>query len=108
MQTRFCNRFGVKVTLCHYPPGTSKWNPIEHRLFSEISKNWAGCLLRNYETILNHISTTRTETGLRVTAHLVTQEYPTGLTISDALMATLDIRRHATQPIRNDTIHPRT
>ena len=96
------------MTICHYPSGASKWNPIEHRLFSEISKNWAGCPLRSYETILNYISTTETQTGLRVTAHRVNQEYPKGLKISNAQMATLDVRRHATQPLRNYTIHPRT
>lgn len=58
LQTHFCNPFGIDVTLCHYPPGTSKWNPIEHRLFSEISKNWAGQPLESYETIVNFIRVT--------------------------------------------------
>lgn len=107
LQTRLCDIHGLRVTICHYPSGASKWNPIEHRLFSEISKNWSGCPLRSYETILNYISTTTTQTGLRVTAHLVNQEYPKGMKISDAQMATLDVRRHATQPLRNYTIHPR-
>ena len=108
LQTRLCDIHGLRVTICHYPSGASKWNPIEHRLFSEISKNWSGCPLRSYETILNYISTTTTQTGLRVTAHLVNHEYPKGMKISDAQMATLDVRRHATQPLRNYTIHPRT
>jgi hypothetical protein len=107
LQTRLCDLHRISVTVCHYPTGASKWNPIEHRLFSEISKNWAGCPLRSYETMLNYISTTRTETGLRVTAQLVTQEYATGVKIPDALMATLDIRPHEVQPLRNYTIHPR-
>jgi len=107
LQTRLCDAHGISVTLCHYPTGASKWNPIEHRLFSEISKNWAGCPLRSYETIVKYISTTRTETGLRVTAHLVDREYPKGVRIPDALMATLDIGPHDTQPLRNYTIHPR-
>lgn len=107
LQTRLCDAHGVSVTLCHYPTGASKWNPIEHRLFSQISKNWAGCPLRSYETILNYIGTTRTETGLRVTAHLVDQEYPKGVKISDAQMKTLSIRPHETQPLRNYTIAPR-
>ncbi len=106
LQTRLCDGYGLHVTLCHYPSGASKWNPIEHRLFSQISKHWAGGPLRSYETLLNYISTTTT-TGLRVTAHLVNQEYPKGVRISDALMATLDVRPQATQPIRNYTIHPR-
>jgi len=107
LQTRLCDVHDLRVTVCHYPTGASKWNPIEHRLFSEISKNWAGCPLRSHETMLKHISTTRTETGLRVTAQLVTQEYAKGVKIPDALMATLAIRPHETQPLRNYTIHPR-
>jgi hypothetical protein len=107
LQTRLCDVHRIQVTVCHYPTGASKWNPIEHRLFSEISKNWAGCPLRSYETVLNYIRTTQTETGLRVTSHLVNQEYLKGVRISDAVMATLDIRPHETQPLRNYTIHPR-
>jgi len=108
LQTRLCDVHGIKVTLCHYPAGASKWNPIEHRLFSEISKNWAGCPLRSYETIVKYIGTTRTETGLRVTAHLVDQQYPKGVKVSDASMATLALVPHDTQPLRNYTIHPRS
>lgn len=107
LQTRLCDVHRLSVTVCHYPTGASKWNPIEHRLFSEISKNWAGCPLRSYETMLSHIGTTRTATGLRVTAQLVTQEYAKGVKIPDALMATLDLRPHEVQPLRNYTIHPR-
>ena len=66
LQHRLCNRHGLRVTVAHYPPATSKWNPIEHRLFCEISKNWAGRPLDSYETILNYLRTTRTSTGLRV------------------------------------------
>ena len=108
LQTRLCDPHGISVTLCHYPAGASKWNPIEHRLFSEISKNWSGCPLRSYETIVKYIRTTRTETGLRVTARLIDKEYPKGVRISDALMATLDITPHDTQPLRNYTIRPRS
>jgi hypothetical protein len=107
LQACLCDTHGITATLCHYPTGASKWNPIEHRLFSQISKNWAGCPLRNYETILNYLATTRTETGLRVTAHLVDQEYPTGVKVSDGQMATLNIRAHEIQPLRNYTIQPR-
>ena len=74
----------LTVTVCHYPSGASKWNPIDHRLCSEISKNWAGHPLRSYQTILNHIRTTTTDTGLCVTAQMVDQEYPQGVKISDA------------------------
>lgn len=75
LQTRLCDAHRIDVTVCHYPTGASKWNPIEHRLFSQISNNWAGKPLRSYETILNYISTTTTGTGLKVTAHLVDQEW---------------------------------
>jgi hypothetical protein len=72
-----CNEHGISVTVCHYPPGASKWNPIENRLFSEISKNWAAVPLRSYETVLKYIRTTRTQTGLRVSAYFVKKYYPT-------------------------------
>ena len=107
LQTRLCDVYGIRVTMCHYPTGASKWNPIEHRLFSEISKNWAGCPLRDCETIVKYISTTRTGTGLVVNAQLVEQEYQTGVKIPDALMATIEIDPHEVQPLRNYTIHPR-
>ena len=68
------NRHGLRVTVAHYPPATSKWNPIEHRLFCVVSKNWAGRPLDSYETILKYLRTTRTATGLRVRAHLVAQD----------------------------------
>jgi hypothetical protein len=106
LQTRLCDEFGITVTVCHYPTGASKWNPIEHRLFSEISKIWAGCPLRDCATILNYINTTRTKTGLVVTAKLIEQEYPGGVKIPDALMATIDLHPHDAQPLRNYTIRP--
>lgn len=108
LQTGLCDPHRIKVTLCHYPTGASKWNPIEHRLFSEISKNWAGRPLDSYEAIVNYIGTTRTDTGLRVTAQLVTREYPKGRKITDAQMAALDIRAHEIQPLRNYTIRARS
>ena len=108
LQTRLCDEFGIAVTVCHYPAGASKWIPIEHRLFSQISKNWAGCPLRDYETIVNYINTTRTSTGLVVTGKLIDQEYPGGVKIPDALMATILIDPHEIQPLRNYTIRPRT
>jgi hypothetical protein len=107
LQQGICDRYGLAVTVCHYPTGASKYNPIEHRVFSEISKNWAGQPLRDYETVLNYLSTTRTRTGLRVDAHLVEDHYPTGIKVSDEEMDQLAIRRHDTQPARNYTISPR-
>ena len=106
LQHRLCDRYGLTITVCHYPSGASKWNPIEHRAFSEISKNWAGRPLTGYETVLNYISTTRTKTGLRVDAHLVQADYPTGVKVSDKEMKDLSVRRHDTQPGRNYTISP--
>jgi hypothetical protein len=106
IQTRFCNRFGVKVTVCHYPPGTSKWNPIEHRLFSEITKNWAGQPLESYETILKFIRTTKTRTGLTVTATLLDRNYPTGVKTSATQMAEIHLHRHRILPAWNYTLVP--
>lgn len=107
LQTRFCDRFDVQVTLCHYPPGTSKWNPIEHRLFSEISKNWAGEPLDSYETMLNFIRTTKTKTGLVVKATLLPGDFPTGEKIPDSKMDEVCLRRHQVLPIWNYTLVPR-
>ena len=106
LQHRLCDRYGLSVTVCHYPAGASKYNPIEHRAFSEISKNWAGQPLTDYETVLNYISTTRTKTGLQVDAHLVRADYPTGVKVSDKEMKDLSVRHHETQPSRNYTISP--
>ena len=108
LQTRLCNVHHLAVTVCHYPAGASKWNPIEHRLFSEISKNWKGRPLDSYETILNYIRTTRTATGLRVNARLVMKRYTTGVKISLAQMKTINLRPHKVQPQRNYTLHPTT
>jgi Rhodopirellula transposase DDE domain len=108
LQKRLCDRHGLTVTVCHYPTGASKYNPVEHRLFGEISKNWAGRPLDTYETILNYIRTTTTTTGLKVKAYLVTTDYPTGVTTTDEEMAQLQIRPHDTQPARNYTLGPRT
>jgi hypothetical protein len=106
IQSELCDRHGISVTVCHYPTGASKWNPIEHRLFSAISKNWAGHPLDSYETILNYISTTRTDTGLEVQAHLVAKEYCTGEKVSDERMGQLNLLRHDTLPNWNYTLAP--
>ena len=107
IQEKLCDRFGIEVTVCHYPSGCSKWNPIEHRLFSEISKTWAGCPLRNFETVLEYLRETTTQTGLSVSAHLVSEIYQTGLKVTDAVMASLNITYHAICPQWNYTIRPR-
>ena len=107
LQVQVADRFGLTVTVCHYPTGASKWNPIEHRLFSEISKTWAGCPLRSFDLVLQYIQETRTSTGLSVEAHLVPTVYTRGIKIPDAVMATLNIHAHAVCPQWNYTIHPR-
>lgn len=98
---------GIPITVCHYPPGTSKWNRVEHRLFSFISLTWKGKPLWNYETVVNLIGATRTKTGLRVKAILDTNEYETGVEISKEQMAGLLIRRHKKHPDWNYTLTPR-
>jgi hypothetical protein len=106
LQHRLCDLHHLTVTMAHYPGGASKWNPIEHRLFSEISKNWAGIPLESYETILNFICTTTTKTGLRVQSTLVNKEYATGIKITAKQMASLSIEYAATLPHWNYTIRP--
>lgn len=106
IQWRLCDKFGISVTVCHYPPGASKWNPIEHRLFSEISKNWKGRPLDSYDTCLNYIATTRTATGLNVKAYLDKREYEKGIEISKEQMDLLRLERHETLPKWNYTLRP--
>lgn len=106
LQHRICNPYGLTVTVCHYPPGASKWNPIEHRLFPEISKNWAGQPLETYETVVKHIRTTKTETGLRVRARLIKKTYPKGEQVSDQEMEALALNRHETCSDWNYTLTP--
>ena len=104
---QFADQRGLEVTVCHYPPGTSKWNKIEHRMFSYISLNWKGRPLVSYETVLNLIVATRTKTGLRVKATLDTREYEAGVKISDEEMERINLRPHSTNPSWNYTISPR-
>jgi hypothetical protein len=106
LQTELCNPCRLTVTVCHYPPGTSKWNPIEHRLFSEISKNWAGRPLQSYETMLNYLRTTKTKTGLSVRAACLDGHYPIGMRISKEEMGKLNLRFHTGLPQWNYTISP--
>ncbi len=106
LQQLLCDKYGVTVTVCHYPPGTSKYNPIEHRLFSEISKNWAGEPLKDYETILNYICTTKTKTGLNVKASMDEIVYEKGIKISDSEMKNINIKYHEMLPQWNYSIFP--
>lgn len=107
LQEKIADAFGLTVTVCHYPTGASKWNPIEHRLFSEISKTWAGCPLRSFDDVLRYIRDTKTQTGLTVQAHLVTQTYERGAKAPDEQMDALSIQSHDVCPKWNYTIHPR-
>ena len=97
---------GLTVTVCHFPPGTSKWNAIEHRLFSHISMNWRGRPLTSHDVIINTIAATTTRTGLHVHAELDTGTYPTGTVISDAHLGSLNITRHDWHGDWNYTLHP--
>jgi len=106
LQYALCDRYGLTVTVCHYPPGASKWNPADHRLHSEISKNWAGKPLDSYETLLKYIRTTKTKTGLRVRARLERREYAKGERIAEWDMAQLCLTRHKINPNWNYTLAP--
>jgi len=97
---------GLAISVCHYPPGTSKWNKIEHRLFSFISLNWKGQPLVTYETVVNLIGGTTTRAGLRVKARLDARTYKTGAKVSDAELKTINLTPHDTYPKWNYTISP--
>jgi hypothetical protein len=107
VQERLCDGLGLTVTVCHYPPGCSKWNPVEHRLFGPISLNWAGQPLRDWETVLGYLRGTTTTTGLQVSAELLVGDYPTGERVSDEEMDRLNLDRHAVGPTWNYTLRPR-
>jgi hypothetical protein len=106
LQESLCDPLGLTVTVSHFPPGASKWNPIEHRLFSQISKNWAGEPLTDLEKILKFISPTKTKTGLIVNSYLIDQYYETGTKISDAEMRKIDLVPHDTLGRWNYTLRP--
>ena len=98
------DEIAMPITVCHYPPGTSKWNKIEHRLFSFISLNWRGRPLVNYETVVNLIGATKTRTGLRVKAVLDTGTYDKGVKVEAEAMREIRLRRHKLHPDWNYTI----
>ena len=107
LQVRLADPLGLTITVCHYPPGASKWNPIEHRLFSQISETWAGTPLTSLQVLLDGIRRTTTATGLRVTATLFTRRFPKGVKVTKREMASLAITKHVTCPQWNYTIKPR-
>jgi len=97
---------GLEITCCHFPPGTSKWNKVEHRLFSHITMNWRGRPLTSHDVIIDSIAATTTRTGLTVDARLDEGSYPTGVKVTSAQMAALPISRHPFHGDWNYTLHP--
>jgi len=102
----FADATGLEIHVSHYPPGTSKWNPIEHRLFSAISVNWRGKPLTTFDTVVNYITHTTTKTGLRVKAVLDTRTYEIGCKVSKADLATVNLERNPFQGRWNYVIKP--
>jgi hypothetical protein len=106
LQTMLSDRFGLTLTVCHYPTGCSKWNPVEHRLFSQISRNWEGRPLRSLAIMLGYIRGTRTETGLEVTAHLDEGLYRKSVRYSHKDVDRLNLKAQDVCPQWNYTISP--
>ncbi len=104
---RFADRHGLAVSVSHFPPGTSKWNKIEHRLFCHITENWRGRPLVDHETVIQLIGSVRTTTGLTVAARLDKRKYPTGIKVPDAEMDALNITHDNFHGEWNYTLHPR-
>jgi hypothetical protein len=105
---KLADETGLSISVCHFPPGTSKWNKIEHRLFSFISSNWRGEPLRDYETIVNLISRTTTAKGLQVTCRLDRRKYPTGRKVTDDEIKRVNLAQNKFHGEWNYTIHPLT
>lgn len=104
---QLANESGLPISVCHFPPGTSKWNKVEHRLFSFISQNWRGVPLMDYETVVNLISRTTTRTGLKVTCRLDRRRYPTKQQVTDEEWASIDLRKERFHGEWNYTIFPK-
>jgi hypothetical protein len=105
---KLADETGLAISVCHFPPGTSKWNKIEHRLFSFISSNWRGEPLRDYETIVNLISRTTTAKGLQVTCRLDRRKYPTGRKVTDEEIKRVNLKTNKFHGDWNYTIRPST
>ena len=104
---KFADQTGLNISVCHFPPGTSKWNKIEHRLFSFITSNWRGEPLRDYETIVNLIARTTTAKGLKVTCRLDRRKYPTGRKVTDEEMEHINVERNKFHGDWNYVIKPK-
>ncbi len=105
---KLADEIGLCITVCHYPPGTSKWNVIEHKMFSYITKNWRGRPLISHETIVNLIANTTTTSGLSIQCQLDTQKYPKGIKVSDEELASVNLERIDFHGEWNYTIGPRS
>ena len=104
---KFSDQTKLRLRVSHFPPGTSKWNKVEHRLFCHITKNWRGKPLRTFETIVDLIGNTRTQAGLRVKAKLDKRKYPTGVVVTKAQMGALSLHRDEFRGEWNYQLHPR-
>jgi hypothetical protein len=104
---RLADELGLTITVCHLPPGTSKWNKIEHRLFSFITQNWRGKPLISHQVIVQLIAATTTKTGLKVRCELDPNTYLAGIKVADAELASVNLRRHDFHGEWNYTISPR-
>jgi len=103
---RFANRTGLSIAVCHFPPGTSKWNKIEHRLFSQLATNWRSKPLTSLAVIVSLIGSTTTSTGLRVRSEIDHGSYPKGIAVTDEQMARVNVKQHAFHGDWNYTIRP--
>jgi transposase len=103
---KLADELNLAITVCHLPPGTSKWNRIEHRLFSFISQNWRGKPLVTHQVIVQLIAATTTKTGLKVRSEIDTNSYPAGIKVTDDELARVNLRRHEFHGEWNYTIHP--
>ena len=103
---KLANETGLKIAVCHFPPGTSKWNKIEHRLFSRITQNWRGKPLISVEVIVSLIAATTSTTGLKVHSEVDTRTYPKGVKVSDQDVAKINLQRDEFHGEWNYEIHP--
>ena len=103
---RLSSEISIPITVCHFPPGTSKWNKIEHRMFSAISMNWRGIPLTSHEVIINLISSTTNKSGLKIHAELDTNEYLKGIKITDKELDEINVHYHEVNKKWNYTISP--
>ena len=103
---RLVDELQIEISVCHFPPGTSKWNKIEHRMFSHITKNWRGRPLTSHEVIVNLISNTTTRAGLEINAALDSEKYPTGIKVSDQEMKNIKLKKNAFHGEWNYSVYP--